>query len=51
MHIFSVRTLTLAVKVVLEGEFSFARLQRLMVNLSNPPSGHILFSSDNEVTG
>lgn len=51
MHIFSVRTLTQAVKDVLKDEIAFVRLRRQMVSLSNPPSGNILFSSDNEVTG
>ncbi|NCD25022.1 MAG: hypothetical protein EOL86_05470 [Deltaproteobacteria bacterium] len=39
MHIFSVRTLTQAVKDVLEGEFPFVWARGRVSNLSKPPSG------------
>jgi len=44
MHIFSVRTLTQAIKDVLEGEFPFAWVRGQVSNLSRPPSGHVHFS-------
>lgn len=51
MHIFSVRTLTQAVKDVLEGEFSFVWVRGQVSNLSKPPSGHIYFSlKDDDAT-
>lgn len=48
MHIFSVRTLTQAVKDVLEGEFPFVWVRGQVSNLSKPPSGHIYFSLKDE---
>jgi len=51
MHIFSVRTLTQAIKDVLEGEFPFVWVRGQISNLSKPPSGHIYFSlKDEEAT-
>ena len=51
MHIFSVRTLTQAVKDVLEGEFPFVWVRGQVSNLSKPPSGHIYFSlKDDDAT-
>jgi exodeoxyribonuclease VII large subunit len=51
MHIFSVRTLTQAIKEALEGEFPFVCVRGRVVNISNPTSGYLSFSSDNEETG
>lgn len=51
MHIFSVRTLTQAIKDVLEGEFSFVWVRGQVSNLSRPPSGHVYFSlKDDDAT-
>ncbi|NCD25025.1 MAG: exodeoxyribonuclease VII large subunit [Deltaproteobacteria bacterium] len=51
MHIFSVRTLTQAVKDVLEGEFPFVWVRGQVSNLSKPPSGHCYFSlKDDDAT-
>lgn len=51
MHIFSVRTLTQAIKDVLEGEFPFVWVRGQVSNLSKPPSGHVYFSlKDEEAT-
>jgi exodeoxyribonuclease VII large subunit len=51
MHIFSVRTLTQAVKDVLEGEFPFVWVRGQVSNLSKPPSGHLYFSlKDDDAT-
>jgi exodeoxyribonuclease VII large subunit len=51
MHIFSVRTLTQAVKDVLEGEFPFVWVRGQVSNLSRPPSGHVYFSlKDDDAT-
>ncbi|GAB1410347.1 exodeoxyribonuclease VII large subunit [Desulfovibrionales bacterium] len=44
MHIFTVQTLTQAVKDVLEGEFPFVWVRGQITNLSRPPSGHFYFS-------
>ncbi|NLW80854.1 MAG: exodeoxyribonuclease VII large subunit [Desulfovibrionales bacterium] len=48
MHIFTVRTLTQAVKDVLEGEFPFVWVRGQISNLSKPPSGHVYFSLKDE---
>ena len=48
MHIFTVRTLTQAVKDVLEGEFPFVWVRGQITNLSAPPSGHVYFSLRDE---
>ena len=48
MHIFSVRTLTQAIKDVLEGEFPFVWVRGQVSNLSKPPSGHVYFSLKDE---
>jgi exodeoxyribonuclease VII large subunit len=48
MHIFSVRTLTQAIKDVLEGEFPFVWVRGQVSNLSKPPSGHVYFSLRDE---
>lgn len=48
MHIFSVRTLTQAIKDVLESEFTFVWVRGQVSNLSKPPSGHIYFSLKDE---
>lgn len=48
MHIFSVRTLTQAIKDVLEGEFPFVWVRGQVSNLSRPPSGHVYFSLKDE---
>ena len=51
MHIFSVRTLTQAIKDVLEGEFPFVWVRGQVSNLSRPPSGHVYFSlKDDDAT-
>lgn len=51
MHIFSVRTLTQAIKDVLEGEFPFVWVRGQVSNLSKPPSGHVYFSlKDDDAT-
>lgn len=51
MHIFTVRTLTQAVKDVLEGEFPFVWVRGQVSNLSRPPSGHLYFSlKDDDAT-
>jgi len=44
MYIFSVRTLTQAIKDVLEGEFPFVWVRGQVSNLSRPPSGPVYFS-------
>ncbi len=49
MHIFSVRTLTQAVKDVLEGEFPFVWVRGQVSNLSEPPSGYFSCSFGNKV--
>ena len=42
MHIFSVRTLTQAIKDVLESEFTVVWVRGQISNLSKPPSGNIM---------
>jgi exodeoxyribonuclease VII large subunit len=51
MHIFSVRTLTQAIKNALDGEFPFVWVPGQVLIISRPSSGHIFISFDNEVTG
>ncbi len=51
MHIFSVRTLTQAIKNVLEGEFPFVWVRGQVSNLSRLRSGHVFFSlKDDDAT-
>lgn len=51
MRIFSVQTLTQAIKDVLEGEFPFVWVRGQISNFSRPPSGHVYFSlKDGEAT-
>jgi exodeoxyribonuclease VII large subunit len=51
MHIFSVRTLTQAIKDVLEGEFPFVWVWGQVLNLFKRLFKYISFSSANEVIG
>lgn len=44
MHIFTVQTLTQAIKDILEGEFPFVWVRGQVSNLSRPPSGHVYFT-------